>query len=140
MAFAPVIARLNNTCKINAGNRFWCFGVLTFGASDTYVTGGMVAPTSDYLQQIRRLFGVGEVEAIIFQGHGSQNSGTATEPSGAQASFVATTKTLKLYRIGRAEDSATVADAATEIANGEAIDKMRFEFKAIARQTGTSTI
>jgi len=131
MAFTPVIARKNTSCKARFGDKFWCFGTLTFTAGDTYVTGGMVAPTSDYLQQIRRLFGVGDPECILFENAGSANAATASEPSGAKATYDYPTRTLKLHRIGRAEDSASVAADLTEVGNGETIAAMRFDFKAI---------
>ena len=148
MAITPSVSLLNATVgrletirKIRVGQVSWCFGVLSFGASDTYATGGF-----DIRPQIRALFGVSHVEAILFLGSSSDGSGAQTNAtSRVQARYVFTPGTsitaqtglVYLYAVGRTTASATNASE-VEMAAGDSINNLTFNFLAICSGEGSS--
>lgn len=122
--------------KVKLGDHWDCFGKITFGASDTYATGGF-----DVTAQIKALFGVGEVLSMEFN-DGMADWGGATKilTAKAVARFDYSTKKIKLYLIGRSAAASGAAQASeVEVGNGASINAGTLEFVATCGDV-TSTL
>ena len=114
-------------------NKVWCWGYFTWGASDTYATGGF-----DITTLIKHRFGVQRVESVFF-GNGISDAGLGAafiQTGEAAARYEYSTGKVKLYAIGRLGDPAgtavtTALASEVEVTNGAEIDAGRLDFWAI---------
>jgi len=146
MPLNPVLVELNtatpsSVAVIRTGKAKWCFGKLTFGASDTYP----LATGIDVSQAIRRMFGVQQIIAIFFLGTSSDADAAATY-SHVRARFIFTpfiksgdteSALIRLYAVGRIIGPAVEASN-VELANGDSINALSFPFMAICTGEGAA--
>lgn len=121
--------------KVMVGNRWHCWGKITFGASDTYATGGF-----DVRSQIKALFAVGDVECIDFNdGMADWSGGTKILTAKCVARYDYATGKILLYLIGRSAAASGAAQVSeVEVGNGASINAGTLEFVATCSNSGST--
>ncbi len=127
--------------KVVMGDKVWCFGEMAAGiAGDTYSTTNGLAggDVPEFITlQIRKNFGVGDVEHIHFAAPLSDASGPTTAE--AQATFNYATKKIRLELVGKTAGAPGVnQQSGVEVANGASINNGTLRFFAICSKSGTS--
>lgn len=132
MAVNLVLNTFDPVTSFFVEDKKWCFGYFTFGASDTYVTGGF-----DITAIMKNRFGVSRVEVCHF-GNGLSDGagGTFVTTGEAYARYTYSTGKVQLYLVGKlgspsGTTTVTAQPSGVEVANAASINAGRLDFFAI---------